>query len=68
MLVVTVGIGTIVNFLSRKLEAIRKAATELSDRFADQSIRDKYIILEETFFTAAAAAVPPRYRRLRKPS
>jgi hypothetical protein len=57
ILVVTVGVGTIVKFLTRKLEAIRKAATELSDRFADQSIREKYIILEERFSRVASAPV-----------
>ncbi len=56
LLVVMVGIGTIVNFLRRKLEAIRIAATELSDRFADQGIREKYVILEERFSPAAAPA------------
>jgi hypothetical protein len=54
LLVVTVGIGTIANFLRRKLDAIRRAATDLSDRFTDQSIQEKYIILEEKFSTTAA--------------
>jgi hypothetical protein len=43
--------------LQRKLDAIRRAAADLSDRFADQSIREKYIILEEKFSTAAST--PP---------
>jgi hypothetical protein len=56
LLVLGVGIGTIVNFLGRKLEAIRKAATEMSDRFADQSIHEKYTILEEKFSTTTTSA------------
>lgn len=52
-LVLGVGIGTIVNFLGRKLEAIRKAASDVSDRFADQSIHEKLIILEEKCSPAA---------------
>jgi hypothetical protein len=47
MLVVAVGIGTIVNFLRRKLDAIREAATDYSDRFADKSVQEKYVILEQ---------------------
>jgi hypothetical protein len=55
VLVLGVGIGTIVNFLGRKLEAVRVAATEISERFADQSIQEKYVILQERF---SAPAVP----------
>jgi hypothetical protein len=51
-LVLGVGIGTIVNFLGRKLETIRKAASDVSDRFADQSVHEKLVILEETFSPA----------------
>jgi hypothetical protein len=58
LLVVVVGVGTIVNFLRRKLDAIRRAATDLSDRFADQSIHEKYIILEEKFSTTPTHAPP----------
>jgi hypothetical protein len=46
--VLVVGVGTIVNFLRRKLDAVRKAASELSDRFTtDQTIHQKLIILEQ---------------------
>lgn len=47
VLVLTVGIGTVVNFLRRKLDAMRKAASELSDRLAEQSLQEKYLILEQ---------------------
>jgi hypothetical protein len=47
VLVLTVGIGTVANFLRRKLDALRKAATELSDRLAEQSLQQKYLILEQ---------------------
>ena len=58
LLVVGVGVGTIVNFLGRRLEAVRKAATEISDRFSEQSIQEKYIILQEKF-SATTAVVSP---------
>jgi hypothetical protein len=48
-LVVTLGVGTFLKFLRRKLEGIRSAAADLSDRFADQTISEKYIILEAMF-------------------
>jgi hypothetical protein len=48
-LVVVIGIGTIMKFLRHRLDAICKAAAEASDRFTDQRIREKYIILEEKF-------------------
>ena len=56
VLVLTVGIGTVVNFLRRKLDAIRKAATELSDRLTEQSLQQKYLILEQK---VAETSVPP---------
>jgi len=56
LLVLGVGIGTIVNFLNRRLDAIRRAATDISDRFADESIREKYVILEEKFSPRSTAA------------
>jgi hypothetical protein len=56
LLVLGVGIGTIVNFLRRRLDAVQRAATELRSRFADQSVREKYIILEEKFSATAVAA------------
>jgi len=49
LLLLGVGVGTIVNFLRRKLDDIRRAATEVSDRFADQIIHEKYLILQEKF-------------------
>ena len=58
VLVLGVGIGTIVNFLRRRLDAIGRAATDLSERFADQNIREKYTILEEKF-SVTASSVPP---------
>jgi len=58
VLVVAVGVGTIANFLRRKLDAIRRAARDYSDRFADQTIREKYIILEQKFSTTTNTAPP----------
>jgi len=56
LLVVVIGIGTIVNFLRSKLDAVRRAAATLSDRFSDQSIRDKYIVLEARFSPGSTSA------------
>jgi hypothetical protein len=56
LLVLGVGVGTIVNFLRRRLDAIRTAAANLSDRFADQAIQEKYVILEEKFLATATSA------------
>jgi hypothetical protein len=57
VLVLTVGIGTVVNFLRRKLDAMRKAASELSHRLAEQSLQEKYLILEQKM--AATNVTPP---------
>jgi hypothetical protein len=59
-LVLAVGIGTIVNFLRRHLEALRTAATALSDRFADESIYEKYEILEEKFSSTISSVPSPQ--------
>jgi hypothetical protein len=56
VLLVGVGIGTIMNFLRRKLDDIRTAAMEASNRFTEQPVHEKYIILEEMFRTSAAPA------------
>lgn len=58
-LVVVIGIGTVLKFLRRKLDAIRNAAADLSNRFADQSVHEKYLILEEKCSTTSVS-VPPR--------
>lgn len=49
VLLLGVGIGTIANFMGRRLDEIRKAVTEASDRFGEQSVQEKYIILQEKF-------------------
>ncbi len=46
-LVVAVGVGTIVSFFRRKLDDIRKGAEDMSKRLADQSVREKYLLLEQ---------------------
>ena len=61
LLLLGVGIGTIVNFLRRKLDDIRKAATDVSDRFADQRIHEKYVILAEKFPTTATSTPPAEH-------
>lgn len=56
-IVLVVGVGTIVNFLRRKLDAVRRAASELNDRFNDQAIHEKLVILEQK--VSATAPAPP---------
>ena len=63
-LVVAVGVGTIMNFLRRRLNAIRGAACELSDQFADARIHEKYLLLEQKF--SAAGSTPPPSESARK--
>ena len=53
LIVVAVGFGTFLNFLHRKLDVIRRAAADLNERFTEQGIREKYIILEARF------SIPP---------
>jgi len=60
VLVLAVGIGTVVNFLRRKLDAIRRAATDYSDRLADQNIQEKYSILEQKFSSTTTSAPPTK--------
>lgn len=54
-LVIAVGIGTVFNYLQRKLEAVRIAASQLSDRFAEETIREKYLMLEQKVFVVATS-------------
>jgi len=53
VLLLGISIGTVVSFFTRKLDDIRRAATEVSDRFAEQTIQEKYTILQEMFVTKA---------------
>jgi hypothetical protein len=46
-LVVAVGVGTIVSFFRRKLDDVRKSAEDMSKRLADQSVHEKYLLLEQ---------------------
>jgi len=55
-LVVAVGVGTVVTFLRRRLDDIRRAASELNSRFADQNFREKYLILEGKFSSTSTIA------------
>jgi len=55
-LVVLVGIGTIRNFLQRKLNAVCAASAELSNRLREREIQEKYLILEEKFSNPTGTA------------
>jgi hypothetical protein len=58
VLVLAVGIGTLVNFIQRRLQSIHNAAVNISRRLSDQDIRDKFLILEAKLATVAPAAPP----------
>ena len=51
-LVVLVGVGTIVNFLRRKLDAVCAASVELSGRLTERDVQEKLLILEGKFSAA----------------
>ena len=55
VLVLAVGIGTLINFIQRRLRSIHVAAMNISDRLSDQAVREKFIILE-----AKLATTPPK--------
>jgi hypothetical protein len=55
LLILTVGVGTVMNFFRRRLDAVRRAATTLSNRFDDPAVRDKYLILEGKFSNPSPA-------------
>jgi hypothetical protein len=46
-LVVLLGIGTFMNFLQRRLEAVYRTAAAYSDRLDRESIQNKYLFLKE---------------------
>ena len=58
VLVLAVGIGTLVNFIQRRLRSIHVAATNISDRLSDQAIREKFIILEDKLAAAQPTNSP----------
>jgi len=57
-LVVGVGIGTFVNYVQRRLRSIHAAAMTISERLADQNIREKFLILEAKLATTPTATPP----------
>jgi hypothetical protein len=57
-LIVAVGIGTIAKFLRRKLDVIRRTATEWSEVFAEENVQSRYLILEQKFSTNNPAGPP----------
>lgn len=60
LLLLGVSIGTIKSFFSRKMDEIRKAATEANNSFAEQTIQEKYTILQELFTASPTAASPQK--------
>lgn len=53
VLLLGISLGTIVSFFTRKLDDIRRVATEVSDRFAEETIQENYTILQEMFVPKA---------------
>jgi hypothetical protein len=59
LLILTLGAGTIFTYIHRRLDSIRTEVAALSERLADQSIRERYLILEEkAALLPATTAVP----------
>ena len=59
-LIVAVGVGTIVRFFRRKLDDVRKSAEEMRKRLADQSVREKYLLVrEKQSLSEQKPAIPP---------
>ena len=58
VLVLAVGIGTLVNFIQRRLRSIHTAAVDINKRLSDQNIREKYLILEAKLATVPTP-IPP---------
>jgi hypothetical protein len=56
-LILAIGIGTVMNFLRRKLEAVRETAAAFSDRVNDQIARGKYLTVESGPSTALTDGV-----------
>jgi hypothetical protein len=74
-LIVAVGVGTIVRFFRRKLDDVRKSAEEMRKRLANQSVREKYLLVrEKQSLSEQKPTTPPtpqpkvRKRRKAKPS
>lgn len=63
-LVLLIGIGTVLNFLRRRLEAVQTTAVRLSDRLAEQSLQEKLVILQARLSQSeqvnASATTEPR--------
>ena len=54
-LVLTVGIGTLINYFRRHLVSIRTGADDIRSRFGEQSTREKYLLLKEKAATTSTA-------------
>ena len=46
-LVVTVGIGTVLNYFRGRIERLRKVTTLVSVRLSESEIRERYVILQQ---------------------
>jgi hypothetical protein len=53
-LIVTVGVGTVLTYIRRRLDRIQVEAMAIGKRFADQSVRERYLILQEKAGTTIA--------------
>jgi hypothetical protein len=55
-LVLTIGVGTLINFIHGRLVAIQAAALVINDRLTDQNIQEKFLILEAKFKASPSGA------------
>jgi hypothetical protein len=59
-IVVAVGAGTIVNYLTRHANELNTVALVLSSRFDDEDVRTRLSVLENKFKTAQGQPKPPQ--------
>jgi hypothetical protein len=57
VLVLAIGVGTVMNFLRRKLDSVRQTATTYHERLADDKTMEKYLILQQAISARGAVGV-----------
>jgi hypothetical protein len=57
--ILAIGAGTVINYVTRRAHDLQKTAIVLSRRFADEEVQARLLILEEKFKPPANANPPP---------
>jgi hypothetical protein len=66
LLVVFVGFGTFWNYFHKRLQAVYTGAIQVSERLADERVREKYQLLELKFDPKLRAVVPNKKKQTKK--